>query len=1417
MTLRHARQAKPPASPRRRAGRRPRRAALGALATLATLAAFGLIPQTAALAGPTTSPGRAATPAGVHSQPRLRNVCPRPTRIGFAACLSIVRTGLPSRRGLLAGGSLPSGYDPANLRSAYHLPSATAGAGQTVAIVDAYDDPTAESDLATYRAQYHLPPCTTSDGCFRKVAQDGSTNYPTPDGDWAAEISLDLDMVSAICPNCHILLVEANDDSIQDLGLAVDEAVRLGAKYVSNSYGGSEDPGESSWDAAYYDHPGVAVTAAAGDGGYGVSYPAASPYVTAVGGTTLTRDPGVARGWAETAWSGTGSGCSAYEPKPSWQHDHGCAHRTDNDVSAVANPDTGVAVYDTYPCYGCGIGFGWNVLGGTSVSSPIIASTFALAGAPLAGSYPSSYPYARPSALNNVTSGSNGSCTPSYLCTAGPGYNGPTGLGTPNGVAAFTHPHGNLAGAVTDAATGKPLAGALVQAGAATAVTGAGGTYNLALLPGVYRVQVVDYSGFAAGTARGVQVTTGHSTAADFALSPAPDVSVSGTVTDGSGHGWPLYAQVSVPGSPATAYTDPATGRYRLRLPRNGSYTVQASPLSPGYQALTRPLTTGTSDLTLDFTSPADGFACTALGYHFVAKASENFNQKTTPPGWTVTTTGDPANDWQFDQPGGYHNLTGGSGNYAVAYVQNSSGADTDLTSPVVNLSGDRSPVLTFDSFDETLGFHQDSVELSTDAGKNWATVLATPGLLEGPVSVPLPAAASKPSVRVRFSFTATGGTAGMFWQVDDFALTECDPAAGGLVVGRVTDANTGQGIDGATVAASNQGGQPATFAAAPGGPPGFYSLFSARTGLQRVAASAPDYAPQSRAVSVTSGQVSPAGFILAAGRIAVSTSAISGTAPIGGRATVRVTVRNTGTAPASLDISTAPGGFAPAGASGSVRGAPTRRIPGHYPLGRVAATPRAQGVAVAPGAGGQPWTPIASYPVPDAYTAAAADPGTGRLYVAGGINVATGNVLASGYVFDPATGRWSALPPMPHPTSEAQAAFIGGRLYVTGGTYTPANLVTIPYTQIYDPESGRWTSGANLPKAYYGAGTAVLDGKMYLVGGCDPVAGFCGRTDVQVYDPATDNWSTAASYPIPAAFLACGGIGGRLICAGGASGQAGASAGTTTSAGYEYNPGTNSWAPIASLPQDQWGGAYAAANGQLLISGGVTAHGTILTNQGYAYDPARDAWSALPASTGVPVYQSASACGFYQVGGWAQDGSNIYPMTAAARLPGYADCGGEPWLSASPARLSLAPGRHATITVTMNAAPRVIGEPGTYTASLQFASNTPYLPPTVQASLTATPPPSWGRLAGTVDGRSCAGTTAPLAGATLQVTGQGGNSWTLTTDRNGRYQLWLDASNSPVTEIVSQYGWKPQTAAVTITARATATRDFTLSTVTCL
>ncbi len=407
-----------------------------------------------------------------------------PVGPGRARCVSYALTpsglaaaALPDRR---AHPATPQGYGPAELQAAYNLTVAATGlpgkakpapnAGPLIAIVDAFDDPQAEHDLGVYRAQYGLPPCTGANRCFQRVNQNGKPGpmpAPAAANGWAGEISLDLDMVSANCPQCRILLVESNDDYLNNLGAAVNTAANMGAVAISNSYAAQEsstDPMPISQGGLlpYYVHPHVAVVVASGDYGYALSgndygalIPAAFPSVVAVGGTQLTADPGSPRGWDESAWSGTGSGCSQYEPMPSWQTaDPNCVgsytgsagytttfpSRIYGDVAYDASPYTGVAVYDTADAsFGTK---GWGVLGGTSVASPAIAALYGLAGyGTNADTYLFPYPaqklYASKNALFDITSGSNGTCTDPDQCNAGPGYDGPTGNGSPNGIGAF--------------------------------------------------------------------------------------------------------------------------------------------------------------------------------------------------------------------------------------------------------------------------------------------------------------------------------------------------------------------------------------------------------------------------------------------------------------------------------------------------------------------------------------------------------------------------------------------------------------------------------------------------------------------------------------------------------------------------------------------------------------------------------------------------------------------------------------------------------------------------------------------------------------------------------------------------------------------------------------------------------------------
>ena len=413
-----------------------------ALAGALTLAA----PAMAAPVGPSgVGPAGPSTSVGV-SDPCGNGAGQSGTAI--ASCSAVKLDNSSGWRGhhVRGGGAttvaVPSGYGPSELQQAYNLTAASAanGKGETVAIVDAYDDPAALSDLATYRAEWNLPPLCAGGGTrscvtVTKVNQRGGTwPLPAPDPGWSQEISVDLDMVSATCPHCDILLVEASAATIGDLGAAENTAAAADPVSIGNSFGISETGAETTEDR-YFSHPGITITAAAGDDGYGTQYPAASPAVVAVGGTTLSTATGSSRGWSETAWSGDGSGCSSFEAQPTWQSKVSairsvCSQRAIADVSAVADPETGVAVYDSYGLPG------WTVFGGTSVSAQIIAAVYALADGRIGAGNAAGLYRAGSSDFFDVTSGNDGSCA-SDLCTAQAGWHRTHRLGTPDGTGAF--------------------------------------------------------------------------------------------------------------------------------------------------------------------------------------------------------------------------------------------------------------------------------------------------------------------------------------------------------------------------------------------------------------------------------------------------------------------------------------------------------------------------------------------------------------------------------------------------------------------------------------------------------------------------------------------------------------------------------------------------------------------------------------------------------------------------------------------------------------------------------------------------------------------------------------------------------------------------------------------------------------------
>jgi hypothetical protein len=651
-----------------RAGRgRSALALLGALA----LAAGGAVP--------------AAQAAG-HAKYRVQRVCHTP-RPGRAACLSLklVPSSLSSselhanavrQSREAAGGARPAvtnknpqpGFlTPQRLHEAYALPGETpASSLQTIGIVDAFDDPTAEADLDVYDKQFGLPPCTTANGCFAKVNQAGNASpLPKKQGEWAGEISIDVQIARAICHSCRILLVETSSEEFSDLGTGVNAAVNAGATVVSNSYGGPEQHSYPTLAATYYDHPGVLLAASSGDCGYFnkactgepavADFPADSQNVLAVGGTSLSESKST---WTSTVWNEGGSGCSKYFNAASWQSSvanfaaTGCASgRSVADVSAIGDPETGVDVYDSTP-EGGGAPTGWGVWGGTSVASPIVAAEFALSGGPRQVAYPSAtlYPHVGESSLYDVVAGNNGTCAATTECKAAVGYDGPTGVGSPLGLEAFaisgapvntalpaisgfaeqgqtlTAAPGEWSAAPTSLSTQWARCNAAGYGCAPIAgATGATYTVSAADAAATIRVQetAANASGAGAPAASAQTAAIGSNVPTIASFTPASGITGSAIAIEGSALG--AVSTVKV-GKLSASFTVDSPGKLEAIVP-DGAKAGKIAVSAPGGSATTKTKFTPTLSVTgFGPKQGAAGRSVTVKGVGFAPGASVQFN-----------------------------------------------------------------------------------------------------------------------------------------------------------------------------------------------------------------------------------------------------------------------------------------------------------------------------------------------------------------------------------------------------------------------------------------------------------------------------------------------------------------------------------------------------------------------------------------------------------------------------------------------------------------------------------------------------------------------------------------------------------------------------------------------------------------------
>jgi subtilisin family serine protease/N-acetylneuraminic acid mutarotase len=853
---------------------------------------------------------------------------------------------------------------------------------------------------------------------------------------------------------------------------------------------------------------------------------------------------------------------------------------------------------------------------------------------------------------------------------------------------------------------GRPIAGATVTLDGPVErkrVTGADGTLTLPLRIGRYTMTVTAF-GYTEQT-RTFSVTAGQESELDVAMRALRTVTLSGRVLDGSGHGWPLYAKVTVAGMPnGTFHTSPRDGRYRVTVPVRATYTLTVESRYDGYRTVTEEVAVGHRDVYRDVRVPVDVASCTAPGYRVGQDGVASAFDDGLPAGWSVTDLAGTGQAWRFDNPGGRTNRTGGDGGFAVvdSRFHGAEGRqDTALVSPAADLSRQSEPVLTFrqeydDSLDDVA-----AVDLSIDDGATWQNLLSQVDRVRGPrqESIAIPQAAHRPAVRVRFHYV---GRYDDWWQVDDVRLGTrlCLPVSGGLVVGHVTDDNTGQVVNGAKVVSATRPAESTESVPTQDDPAvadGFYALFSSGLGRRSFTASYDGYRVATERPSVVAGKVSWTDFRLPAGQLSIRPDEVTATLPVGHSAEHTVTVTNTGSVPAAVELSEGRTTFEVARPGGGTTAepqlagsAPVRRVEGEYsPLALAAAEPLTadRGRYGPPAA---PWVDLPAYPtsIMD-NTVGELD---GRVYSVGGIDGRT--VTNKGHVLHPRSSTWSPIADLPEAREAAAGAFVDGRFYVSGG-WGP-DLRAVRTTFAYDPASNTWHSVADGPVAGAAAGRAVYDGKLYLVGGCTNA---CDSRDVRRYDPATDTWQVLADYPVPAGHLACAALKDRLYCTGGVR-----RGGTTWKATYVYDPAADTWTQKADLPIELWGMAYTGSHDRLLVSGGIT--GDSLTNEGFAYDPDTDTWTRLPASNNV-VYRGGSTCGLVKVGGSSASGFN--PVTRTELLPTYGACAPADvsWLSLSTHRVTLAPGERVRVKVRLSA---TVSRPGIYTAAVWLKEDTPYL-----------------------------------------------------------------------------------------------------------